>query len=221
MALALAVLSFPLGPPHNADDICSIFSARRSWHRHTQRVAARWQVSEALQMALIEHESGYRSAARPPRRKILWILPGPRPSTAFGYAQVLDATWAQFQAETGRSRAKRHRFADAAHFIGWYVDQLSHLTGVARDDAYNIYLAYHEGPGGYLRGSYRDQPWLLAVAKKVARQAGIYRRQYAACQDQLRSIEIGRRIALLLIVAGALAAWAHARRRDRRRRTPR
>ena len=36
----------------------------------------------------------------------------------------------------------------------------SRVNGVALHDAYNQYLAYHEGKAGFARGSYRGKAWL-------------------------------------------------------------
>ena len=48
--------------------------------------------------------------------------------------------------------ADRDDFNDAIDFIGWYNDQSSRRSKISKSDAYNLYLAYHEGQG--LRASY-------------------------------------------------------------------
>ncbi len=136
-------------------------------------------------MAVIYQESSFRARARPPRRKFLWILPGRRLSSAYGYAQVLDGTWQQFVRDADRPDAARYRFDDVAHFVGWYGTEIERLTGIDRDDPYRLYLAYHEGPGGYRRGSHKKKQWLLKVARKVESRAHRYQRQYDDCKDRL------------------------------------
>ena len=76
-------------------------------------------------------------------------------------------------------------FADVMHFIGWYGDQIHRETGIARDDAYHLYLAYHEGPAGFRRGSHRSKAWLLDTARRVDGWAERYRGQYETCRDDL------------------------------------
>lgn len=173
-------------PPRQPGDLCAIFAEKRHWYRSARRSFEAWGVPEAVQMAIIHRESGFRQRARPPRRKLLWILPGPRPSSAYGYAQAIDSTWAQFQISTGRPRASRRDFGDVAFFVGWYGDQIHRQAGVAKDDAENLYLAYHEGPAGYRRGTHQAKAWLLGVARKVESRAVRYQRQYDGCAERLR-----------------------------------
>jgi hypothetical protein len=198
-----------------------VFTQKPGWYAATRRSAARWGVSESVQLAVIYQESGFRARARPPRRKILWVIPWSRPSTAYGYAQVLDSTWQQFRDDSGRPRAARYRFDDVAHFVGWYGAEIERLTGIPRDDPYRLYLAYHEGPAGFLRGSHQSKPWLLEVARKVESRARAYQRQYDGCRDRLwwlRAWWWTWRLAL-----AALAVWLYLRWRpgSRRRRRPR
>ncbi len=173
-------------------------SARRSFET--------WGVPEAVQLAVIYQESGFRATARPPRRRILWILPGPRPSSAYGYAQALDSTWESYRESTGRHGADRNYFPDAVDFIGWYGSEIHRRTGIAKDDAYSLYLAYHEGPGGYRRGSHKDKPWLLGTARKVDARARTYQRQYAACKERLADSKAWR-VWFLIVVFTALISW--------------
>ena len=54
---------------------------------------------------------------------------------------------------------------DALDFIGWYNHRTRRQLGIPLTDAQRLYLAYHEGQGGYRRGTWRDKP-------KVQRAAG-------------------------------------------------
>jgi hypothetical protein len=117
-------------------------------------------VPEAVQLAVIYKESSFRHDAKPPRTRFLWIFPGPRPSSAYGYGQVLDGTWAIYRRRTGNGGADRDDFGDVTDFIGWYGEQIRRRTGIEKDDAYHVYLAYHEGPGGFARGTHRNKKWL-------------------------------------------------------------
>ncbi len=172
-------------PPQQPDDLCAIFDEKRGWYLDARRSAERWGVPEPVQLALIHQESSFRAAARPPRRWFLWLIPGPRPSTAYGYGQVLDSTWSIYEREGGGRGADRDDFGDVTDFIGWYANRIRARTGVSPADASALYLAYHEGPGGYARGTHANKPWLLRVARKVEARADRYTRQYAGCAERL------------------------------------
>ncbi|MDX1607360.1 MAG: hypothetical protein R3202_14300, partial [Candidatus Competibacterales bacterium] len=81
--------------------------------------------------------------------------------------------------------ADRDDFADAVDFIGWYNRLSARRNGIPQSDPYRQYLAYHEGHGGYARGSWRDKPWLQAVARRVAASAARYRGQLRGCRPEL------------------------------------
>lgn len=171
-------------PPEATEDLCQLFDERLSWYRHARLAAENWQVGEPLIMAVIHQESGFHARARPARRQLLRFIPWRRPSTAFGYAQVVDGTWQQYLAESGRD-ARRDRFADAVDFVGWYLNSLGQQLHLAAGDARSLYLAYHEGAGGFKRRSYRDQPGLLTVADRLALRADRYRGQLEQCRRHL------------------------------------
>src|SRR5690606_40708410 len=88
-------------PPRNPADVCDMFDQRRSWYKAAERTQKRWGVPVPVTMAFINQESAFRARAKPPRSRILWIIPGPRPSDAFGYAQALDSTWSEYKRATG------------------------------------------------------------------------------------------------------------------------
>lgn len=182
---ALALASSCGGPPEHPEDLCSIFAEKRSWYRAAERSFKEWGVPEAVQMAVIFQESSYRQRVRPPRRRFLWIFPGPRPTSAYGYGQVVESTWSAYQTSTGRRDARRDDFGDVAHFVGWYGDRIHRETGLAKDDAFGIYLAYHEGPRGYLLGRHLRKGWLIESARRVETRARRYQRQYDECRSRL------------------------------------
>jgi hypothetical protein len=66
-------------------------------------------------------------------------------------------------------------------FVGWYADVIAKSTGIAKDDAFHLYLAYHEGPTGFERRSFDGKPWLLGVAHKVRQRAELYQTQRPQC----------------------------------------
>ncbi len=178
---AEALCGCAAAPPRNINDICAIFEERPSWRRQAFRASERWEIPVPVLMAIIHQESSFRARARPARTRRLGIIPGPRPSSAYGYAQALDGTWRHYRRETGNKWASRRSFADAIDFVGWYCDRSRRLCGIGPEDAFNLYLAYHEGHGGYNRGTYRRKPWLIEIAERVARRAELYRRQLRRC----------------------------------------
>ncbi len=184
--LLLALLpACATAPPARVDNACSIFQEKKGWYDDAVKARDDWQSPIPVMLAIMHQESRFVAKAKPPRRRILGIIPGPRPSDAYGYSQALDSTWESYQRSTGRHRASRTNFADSIHFIGWYNNESLHRSGIARDDAYRLYLAYHEGHGGYNRGTYRGKAWLQGVAGKVRTRASQYQSQLAACESSL------------------------------------
>lgn len=182
----LLVSSCVTSPPKRTDDICAIFKEKRSWYKQAQKAAKRWDSNIPTIMAIIHQESGFVGNARPPRRKILWVIPGPRLSDAYGYPQAKDATWEWYQRSTGRWGADRRDFGDAADFVGWYNSQSRKRNGIAAHDVYSLYLAYHEGHGGFVRHSYEKKPWLKNVARKVQQRSARYQQQLLSCEAELQ-----------------------------------
>jgi len=180
------VLSSCVTPrPQNINNLCSVFQEYPKWYWATQRVQKRWKVPISVQMAIIYQESRFSAQAKPPRQKLLWIIPWLRPTSAFGYSQATDESWLIYQRSTSNSSANRDSFSDAVDFIGWYIDQAHCRAGVHKGDPYKVYLAYHEGIGGYIEGTYLHKKWLMDVAKKVRHQAWVYHMQLIRCHDSL------------------------------------
>ena len=173
------------GPPDQVHDACLILEDNRSWWRDLQRTERRWGVSPGTQLAFLKRESSFNRNARPARTRLLFILPGPRPSSAYGYAQALDSTWDWYRDDTGRRRADRDDFGDAVDFIGWYSSMSQRQSGIALNDPYNLYLAYHEGHGGFNRRTYRGKAWLQRAARQVETDTRRYDAQLARCEGRL------------------------------------
>lgn len=173
-------------PPSRTDNICTIFEEKDGWYDDAADSRKEWGSPISVMMAIMYQESRFVAKAKPPRKKILWVIPGPRPSSAFGYSQAKKTTWAEYKRNAGRYGADRDDFADAIDFIGWYNEQSNRRSGIAKNDAYRLYLAYHEGHGGYNRGTYRKKSWLIGVAKKVQDNAARYRSQLLKCEEDLK-----------------------------------
>ncbi|MFA5959100.1 MAG: hypothetical protein WC785_01115 [Tatlockia sp.] len=177
------LLSCVSKPPRNVDNICHVFKEYPRWYRDAEDVETRWLIPVSVQMAIIHQESKFDSQARPQGRKLLWVIPWRRPSTAYGFSQALKSTWRLYKKASngGRILASRDVFGDAVDFIGWYANQAHRIAGIPQTDAYRLYLAYHEGIGGYQRKTYLQKPWLVLVAHKVKARAAIYQAQLNQC----------------------------------------
>lgn len=174
-------------PPKHTDNICHIFDEKSGWYDDARKASKRWGSPIPVIMAFIHQESRFVAKAKPPRTRILWIFPGPRKSSAYGYPQAKDETWKWYQDATGNGWSNRNNFDDAADFISWYNAQSSRRAKINSNDAYNLYLAYHEGIGGYERGTYKSKPWLMTVARKVSVRSNNYTTQLASCEKRLNS----------------------------------
>jgi hypothetical protein len=174
-------------PPKNINDICEIFREKGGWYDDAKESFERWGVPIHVQLAIIYQESHFKYDARTEMQYFLWFIPIGRKSSAYGYAQVKDATWEWYMKSTDNWGADRDDFDDSVDFIGWYGKRSYDTLKISKWDAYNQYLAYHEGQGGYRKKSYKKKPWLIKVAKKVDRLAKTYHTQLSRCEDELNS----------------------------------
>ncbi len=172
-------------PPTQINDICAVFSQRSGlftdWYADAKRAEAAYGIPVNVLMATMRIESGFDGDARPPRTKVFGVIPGKRPSSAFGYSQALDGTWEEYRRETGRGMARRTDFGASVDFIGWYHAKTVGKFGVPPDDAHSLYLAYHSGWTGYQRGVWRERPVAQKGAAKAADMASRYRAQLTMC----------------------------------------
>jgi hypothetical protein len=186
VALALLLLlGACASTPSNTANVCSMFEERSSWFHAAQKAEERWAIPVPVSMAFINQESGFQARAKPARTRILWIIPWTRPSNAYGYAQALDSTWDEYKSTAGSWGASRSNFADAVDFVAWYNHNSVIANGIAPNDAYNLYLAYHEGNGGYRRRTYQNKGWLLDTARNVQNNANRYQTQLQGCEQKL------------------------------------
>lgn len=174
-----------VAPPSDVSNACEIFADKPHWWRDARRSEQRWNASPALQLAIIYQESSFTHDARPPRQGGFLFFPGKRPSSAFGYAQALDQTWREYAEAIGDRGVDRDQFRDAADFVGWYVNKSQKQLGLRPNDYKAHYLAYHEGHGGYRRGTYRGKAWLIQAANKVEANGRAYARQLEGCERRL------------------------------------
>lgn len=172
-------------PPSSLDNLCHIFREKDGWYKAAQKAEGRWGTPIPVVMAFMHQESRFVAKAKPPRRRFLWIFPGPRLSSAYGYPQAKDSTWDWYRTSSGNGWADRDDFADAADFIAWYNAESGRRNRIAADDAYHLYLAYHEGHGGFDRRTFNKKSWLKSVAKRVSARSIRYTKQLAVCREEL------------------------------------
>lgn len=181
LAGALVMSGCSTSPPANPDNICSIFQENDSWYTEAHKVHKKYGVPVNVAMAIMYQESGFVDDARPPMRWFLFIPYG-RGSSSYGYAQAQDEVWNDYVDQAGSFFSDRDDFGDSLDFIAWYMTKTRKTNNIPLTDAYNQYLNYHEGWGGYKRGTYKSKPWLIQTARKVSNRANIYRQQLMHCQ---------------------------------------
>lgn len=168
--------------PRNLDNACSIAQQRPEYMKAFRKTERKWGVPVHVQMAAMYQESKFKGDTRTPLKYTLGVIPMGRQSSAYGYAQALDATWKEYQVDQGRRYAKRDRIADASDFMGWYMNRSKQRNGISLNDARSQYLAYHEGHTGYKRGSFYSKSWLMRIAGEIDERSYKYRNQLQGCR---------------------------------------
>ena len=167
----------------NTSNSCSIFSERYLWYKHTKNSEKKWGTPIYLQLAIIKMESDFDWLAKPPRKKLFKVIPYKRPSSSFGYSQAVKGTWEQYKKETGNKLATRTRFKDSVDFIGWYTNKTEKILKISKKNAFQQYIAYHEGWGNYK--NYKQNQKVISLAKKVENQSNKYKSQLEECKKSL------------------------------------
>lgn len=170
--VALTILVGFSKPPKDTTNICRIFQNNPTWYWKAKETENKWGVPVSVQMAIIDQESGFNAEAKNPG------------SSAYGFPQALRNTWASYQRSTG-TKQRRNEFAAATDFIGWYIHMSKRHLGISSKNVYALYLAYHEGLGGYKHHSYQGKPSIVKLAKRVDHKADLYQSQLLACQDAI------------------------------------
>ncbi|SUO97024.1 transglycosylase SLT domain-containing protein [Suttonella ornithocola] len=156
-------------PPESLqEDACALLDNRPHWRLALGQTRAKWGVEPWYVLAFLHQESRFNPTAMSTSR-------------AYGYAQVKDESWDWYILKTGNKGGSRERFDDAVDFMGFYATQNEKRNGVALNDVKNQYLAYHEGMGGFERGSFLGKPWLLTISDKVLDRAAMYQAQLLDC----------------------------------------
>jgi len=173
------------GKPKNIDNVCAIFNDKPHWYRAAKKSSERWGGPIHIPMSIMYQESSFRAKAKPKMQYFLWVIPTGRPSNAYGYAQALKSTWKDYEGAVGSRSPDRDDFRDAIDFVFWYMNRSSQRNKVSKWDAYSQYLNYHEGQGGYARGTHLNKQWLLNTANRVDARAKRYAIQLDGCRAKL------------------------------------
>ncbi|MCP3671454.1 MAG: transglycosylase SLT domain-containing protein [Gammaproteobacteria bacterium] len=187
LILSLLLTACATAPPKSQENACAIFEEKEDWYDASRKVEKKHGLPIHVQLAIMRQESSFKHDAKPPRETFLGIPLWWRKSSAYGYAQVKDETWDWYISKTGNSGADRDDYDDAVDFMGWYASISNKTLGISKWDAYNQYLAYHEGHGGWKQKSFNKKPWLIKIAKKVQSYAEQYGAQLKNCHANLGS----------------------------------
>ena len=186
LAMAIALMAgCATVPPKHQDNLCAIFDQYPQWYDSAKESQDKWGTPPHILMAFVKQESAFRDDAKPPRDWFLFIPLG-RKSSAEGYAQAKDEVWEEYEDEIGGFFKNRSTMEDALDFIGWYNYKSSKDLGISKWDPKRLYLAYHEGRGGYARGSYKSKPEVVRIANRVDWQARQYGVQLRQCEDRFK-----------------------------------
>lgn len=172
-------------PPENAGNLCDIFTEKKSWYKSAKKAKKRWDVPISIMMSFMYQESSFKAKIKPPRKKLLGFIPWRRQSNSKGFSQATKETWKLYKKATGRSGADRDDFGDAVDFVGWYNHLSYERNRIRKSDAYSLYLAYHEGHGGFKKKTYKKKKWLKDAASKVDSRSRTYSKQLKSCQKKL------------------------------------
>ena len=185
LCVVLLLAGCASAPPKQQQNICAVFEQHPDWYDYAKDTQKTWGTPPQVTMAFIRHESAFRQNAKPPFDWFLFIPLG-RPSSAKGYGQIQDPVWEEYKDERGGFFKSRGDMEDVMDFIGWYNHGSHKQLGISNWNATQLYLAYHEGRGGYRRGSYRKNSKLVHYADRVGQTAREYGAQLKQCEDQFR-----------------------------------
>ncbi len=151
-----------------ARNICKLVKRHPEWHKAAKQTEKKWGVPVHIQFAIIDQESDFKANAKS------------RKSSAKGFAQALNESWGDYLKANG-SKHHRHEFNSSTDFIGWYGSLVKQQVGISPSNAYEFYLAYHEGIGGYKRHLKHPKRQVMRLARHISVLSGKYKKQLSAC----------------------------------------
>ena len=175
VAIAAMLVACSEGQVDASANACQIMQDHTKWKRALEQSQKDYDVAPSVVLALIHQESKFNATAKSSS------------STAYGYAQAINATWQSYVTTTGHSSAKRNNFKDSADFVGWYLSDLSASLDISKSNVNDLYLAYMLGYAGFKRYKNQVGPNAEAVrhqeimAQKVAEKSQAYAHQLSQC----------------------------------------
>ena len=168
--------------PQNA---CKIFGEKYFYLKYSRASSKKWGAPISSILAVINKESGFRRFAKPKRKKLFKIIPYRRPSSSLGFSQAVNKTWDLYKKENNKPSALRVSFKNSSDFIGWYFWKTNKINKISLTDTRNMYLNYYLGWEGYRNKVYKKDQKAIIFAKKVEKQAKIYKNQLQECKSVL------------------------------------
>jgi len=173
--------------PKHPQNACKIFGEHYFWYKSAKKSSEKYGAPIHIILAFVNKESGFNRWAKPKRTKLFKIIPYKRPSSSFGYSQAVKKTWQLYKTETNSPLALRTRFRDSVMFIGWYISKTNKINNISMDDSYRQYLNYYLGWGSYAKKTYKTDKKAIILAKKVEKQAKVYKAQLLECQKSFEN----------------------------------
>ncbi len=170
----------------NKNNACEMLKENHDWLIATNNSYQKWGTPISVQLSFVYHESSFVHDARPFKKDSRYPFGKKYLSTALGFSQALNGTWGDYLKETTIKNPDRTNFGHSVDFIGWYNKKSFKSLSIKPSDAYNLYLAYHEGRGGWKKGYHLKQPWLMNYAKSVQKKANEYSSQINKCNLRLK-----------------------------------
>ena len=158
----------PNSTKSKSSGICTLLKQHPAWLQAVQDTEKKWGVPAEVQLAIIKTESNFDANAKNSQ------------STATGFAQVLNKSWEAYL-DANNKHDSRNDFHAAIDYIGWYADQVRRYADINPTNAYKLYLAYHEGIGGYHHLANHPKPEVFKIAQNVKQTAEMYAQQMVSC----------------------------------------
>lgn len=168
-AMAAVLILLPSCCCAAVQNICDLIKIHPNWYEAAKVTQLKWGVPVPVQLAIIQQESDFDADAKSPT------------STAFGYAQIVNKDWYTYTRRVTDDVQGRNVFADATNFIGWYANLMKSQIHISPDDAFALYMAYHDGSSGYLEDLRRRYAPVRTLAYHVQSVADKYQKELVSC----------------------------------------
>lgn len=159
---------------------CEIFRERPDWYRAAEQTEARWGLPIAHQLAFLTTDWKLQESQVPTRWRPDWTrIDRPQPGILPGF---LEATWRQYESETGNTSASYNSTPDVLDFMGWYFATLGPIENVSPYDPVAQYVLWRHGPDLYRAGAWKQNLWINGQAHRFANQTRLFMSDLEDCQ---------------------------------------